>query len=186
MLTRKRRHAGAVTAACAAMALMLSTAPAALGGSGSGSGGSSGSGSGGGGNAAANFVVGANYSPPNFFGRLVRGGLPTCLTCTTSVEPRYPVTGFTTGWDSNFIGVTSLNGFSGTVTIQVQGLPAGVVSRTATSVTVPRGGATSTPFALRAGSDAALGDFTVTVRATAGTRTHSVMLPVTLTDALPS
>ena len=84
--------------------------PRSSGGSGSGSA----SGSGGG---AADFALTVNYQPPAFTGYLVRGGLLSCALCTTSVEPRYRVTGFTPGWDSNTVGVVSLNGFSGAVTL---------------------------------------------------------------------
>jgi hypothetical protein len=120
-----------------------------------------------------------------FAGHLVRGGLLACAFCTTSVEPRYPVTGFTRGWDSNVLEIVSLNGFAGDVTLGIAGLPAGVSSHTAAGVRVPRGGAATTPFSLRAGASAATGTATVTVRATGGGRAHTITLPISVADALP-
>jgi hypothetical protein len=100
------------------------------------------------------------------------------------VEPRYPVTGFTPGWDSNSIGLVSLGGFAATVTISVAGLPESVSSQTATAITVPRRGAASTPFRLHAATGP-LADFTAVVTATGGGRTHTVALPVSVVDDLP-
>jgi hypothetical protein len=177
------RHSARVLAALGtAVTLALAAAPAALAGSGSGSGGSGGGGSGG---AVADFALSANYKAPSFFGRLVRGGLPTCALCTTSVEPRYPVTGFTIGWDSNSIDIASLGGFSGPIALEVGGLPAGVSSQTAPTVTVPRRGAVSTAFRLSAAAGASPGSFDAIVRATGGNRTHSVVLPVQVVEQLP-
>ncbi|HEX2105744.1 MAG TPA: hypothetical protein VHF51_18975 [Solirubrobacteraceae bacterium] len=175
-----RRPRGAGLGALAAVVVAVATSPAAVAASGSGSGGSAGSGA-----AAADFALTAKYKPPVFIGHLVRGGLLSCAFCTTSVEPRYPVTGLTPGWNSNFLGVVSLNGFAGDVTLAVTGLPAGVSSHTATSVRVPRGGATTTPFSLRASSSAVTGTATVTVRAVGGGRVHTMPLPISIADALP-
>jgi hypothetical protein len=167
-------------------ALALSAGSSALAASGSGSGGSgSGSSGGSGSGSGGDFAFGANYQSPAV-GYLVRGGLLSCPTCTTSTEPRYRVTGFTLGWDGNSLGFTSLNDFSGTVSIQVSGLPADVSSETATSVSVPRRSSVSTPLRLRAASTAALGEATITVRASGGGRTHSIQVPVAIVDALPT
>ena len=187
MTSPVRHRARWVAAIAAAIVLSLGGAPAASAGSGSGSSGSGSSGSGGGGavSVTSDFALSANYQASSFFGRLVRGGLLTCALCTTSVEPRYPVTGFTTGWDSNSIGLASLGGFAGTVTISVTGLSEGVSSQTATTVTVPRRGSTSTPFRLLAAADAPLVDFTAVVIATGGGKTHTVALPVSVVDHLP-
>ena len=133
----------------------------------------------------ADVSFGANYDPP-FVGYVIRGGLLSCPTCTTSTEPRYRVTGFTLGWDANSLDFVSLNDFSSTVAIEVSGLPAGVWSETATSVTVPRRGAVSTGLRLRASSTAALGDATITVRASEGGKVHTIELPITIVDALPT
>jgi len=161
------------------VALAAAPSPAAARGGGSG-------GSGGAASAAADFALTANYQPPFFVGHLVRGGLLSCALCTTSVEPRYPVTGFTRGWDSNSLGVVSLNGFAGVVTLEVTGLPAGVSSQTAASLSVPRRGAASTPFSLRADAFAATGDAAVTVRAAGGGRVHAITLPISVGDGLPA
>jgi hypothetical protein len=175
----RRSARGLGLAALVITIVALAAAPAFAG-----SGSESGSG-GGGGSAVADFALVANYQPPAV-GYVVRGGFASCGTCTTGVEPRYPVTGFTRGWDSNTLSVVSLNGFSGSVSLEVVGLPLGVTSRTATSVSVPRRGAASTPFSLQAASFAAAGDATVTVRASGGGRTHTVVLPIAVVDALPA
>jgi hypothetical protein len=178
MSSRRGRVAG--LAALAAAVVAVATSPAAIAASGSGSGGGGGSRA-----AAGDFALSANYKPPVFVGQLVRGGLLSCALCTTSVEPRYPVTGFTPGWDSNSLGLVSLNGFAGDVTVELTGLPAGVSSQTATSMRVPRGGAATTPFSLRASASAATGGATVTVRATGAGRVHTITLPISVADSLP-
>jgi hypothetical protein len=81
-----------------------------------------------------------------------------------------------------------------------------VISRTATTLSVPRRGvaeqsrrmprprptaaaiqaAAGSPFSLQAASFAAAGDATVTVRASAGGRTQTVALPIAVVDALPA
>ena len=165
-------------------ALFLVAGSSAIAGSGSGSSGSGSSGSGSGGT-TTDFAFSANYKPP-FVGYVVRGGLSACSTCTSLVDPHYRVTGFTLGWDSNSLGFTSLNGFSGTVGVQVTGLPDGVTSETATSVTVPRGGSTGTPLRVRASTSAPLGSFTITVRAFTATKTHTITLPIEVVDSLPT
>ncbi len=172
-----------------AIGLALGAGSPALAGSGSGSGGgsgSSGSGSGSGSASRGDFTLGANYQPPAFVGHLVRGGLASCPNCTTAVEPRYVGTSFSCFYDSNFLGFASLNDFSGTVTLEVLDLPPGVTSQTATSVVVPRRGATSTPLRLQADSSAALGSATVTVRATSGALVHTLQLPISVADQLPA
>ena len=169
--------------AVAALLLALAAGSSALAASGSGSSGSGGGSSGGG---AADFTFGANYNPPFFVGHLVRGGLFSCAGCTSSIEPRYVVTGFTRGWDSNTLSSVSLNGFSGTVAIEVTGLPFGVTSETATSVFVPSRGVGSTALRLRAASFAAPGTATITVRASAAGKVHAIELPISVADALPA
>ena len=175
-----------------AVRLALGAGSPALAGSGSGSGGGSGgsgsgSGSGGGSGSASrgDFTLGANYQPPTFVGHLVRGGLTSCPGCTTAVEPRYVGASFSCFYDSNSLGLASLNDFSGTVTLEVLDLPPGVTSQTATSVVVPRRGAASTPLWLRADSGAALGSATVAVRTTSGALVHTLRLPISVADQLP-
>jgi len=82
--------------------------------------------------------------------------------------------------------LVSLNGFGGDVKLEVLHLPAGVTSQTATKLTVPRRGVVSAPFRLQASGDAALGDATVTVRATSGSLVHTLDLPISVADQLPS
>ena len=174
-----------------ALGLLIAASSPAVAGSGSGSGGSSGSGSSGSGSSgssgsAADFALSANYQPPSFVGHVVRGGLSSCVGCTTAVEPRYVGRSFSCFYDSNSTSLVSLNGFSGDVKLEVLDLPAGVASQTATKLTVPRRGAVSTPFKLQASGDAPLGDATVTVRATSGSIVHTLDLPISVADQLPA
>ena len=89
-------------------------------------------------------------------------------------------------YDSNSFSLVSRNGFSAEVAIEIVGLPAGVTPQTATELTVPRRGAVSTPFKLQAGSGAAYGGATVTVRARSGAIVHTLGLPISVADRLPS
>jgi hypothetical protein len=181
----------ALAAGVLALGLLIAASSPAVAGSGSGSGGSSssggsGSGSSGSSSSAPDFALTANYKPPYFVGHLVRGGLPSCAGCTTAVEPRYVGTSFSCFYDSNTISLVSLNDFSGDVRLEFLNLPAGVTSQTATKLTVPRRDAASTAFKLQASDDAAVGDATVTVRVTSGSIVHTLNLPISVADQLPS
>src|SRR5215210_2231202 len=170
-----------LTAGVLALGLLIAASAPAVAGSGSSSSGSSGSAG-----SAPDFALTANYKPPSFVGYVVRGGLSSCANCTTAVEPRYVGRSFSCFYDSNSIDLVSLNGFSGDVRLEVLDLPAGVASQTATKLTVPRRGAVGTPFKLQASGDAALGDVNVTVRATSGSIVHTLDLPISVADQLPS
>ena len=170
-----------LTAGVLALGLLIAASAPAVAGSGS-----SGSGSSGSADSAPDFALTANHKSPSFVGYVVRGGLSSCANCTTAVEPRYVGRSFSCFYDSNSIDLVSLNGFSGDVRLEVLDLPAGVASQTATKLTVPRRGAVGTPFKLQASDDAALGDDNVTVRATSGSIVHTLDLPLSVTDQLPS
>ena len=176
----------ALAAGALALGLLLAASSPAAAGSGSGSGGSSGSGPSGSSNSVADFALTANYKPPSFVGYVVRGGLPSCAGCTTAVEPRYVGASFDCFYDSNTISLVSSNGFGGDVKLEVLNLPAGVTSQTATKLTLPRRGVVSAPFKLQASGDTALGDATLTVRATSGSMVHTLDLPISVADQLPS
>jgi hypothetical protein len=181
----------ALAAGVLALGLLIAASSPAVAGSGSGSGGTSGSGSSGSGSngsssSVADFALTANYKSPSFVGYVVRGGLPSCAGCITAVEPRYIGVSFDCFYDSNTISLVSLNDFGGDVKLEVLNLPAGVTSQTATKLTVPRRGVVSSPFKLQASGDAALGDATVTVRATSGSIVHTLDLPISVADQLPS
>jgi hypothetical protein len=176
----------ALAAGALALGLLIAASSPAAAGSGSGSGGSSGSGPSGSSNSVADFALTANYKPPSFVGYVVRGGLPSCAGCTTAVEPRYVGASFDCFYDSNAISLVSLNSFGGDVKLEVLNLPAGVTSQTATKLTVPRRGVVSAPFKLQASGDTALGDATLTVRATSGSMVHTLDLPISVADQLPS
>ncbi len=160
-------------------ALLLGAAAPAAAKGGSGSGGSQG-----------DFTLSANYGP-SFTGYLVRGGLrqANCPLCTTDVEPRYVVVDGFTGtifYDSNSLSMVSLNDFAGTIALQILNLPAGVTSLTATSATLPRRGSVSVPLKLTAASDAPFGNATITVRATSGGIVHTLALPISVVDRMPT
>ena len=176
----------ALAAGALALGLLIAASSPAAAGCGSGSGGSSGSGPRGSSNSVADFALTANYKPPSFVGYVVRGGLPSCAGCTTAVEPRYVGASFDCFYDSNTISLVSLNSFGGDVKLEVLNLPAGVTSQTATKLTVPRRGVVSAPFKLQASGDTALGDATLTVRATSGSMVHTLDLPISVADQLPS
>jgi hypothetical protein len=176
----------ALAAGALALGLLIAASSPAAAGSGSGSGGSSGSGPSGSSNSVADFALTANYKPPSFVGYVVRGGLPSCAGCTTAVEPRYVGASFDCFYDSNTISLVSLNSFGGDVKLEVLNLPAGVTSQTATKLTVPRRGVVSAPFKVQASGDTALGDATLTVRATSGSMVHTLDLPISVADQLPS
>ena len=195
MSLKRRARSGValvvLAAGVLALGLLVAASSPAVAGSGGGSGGSSGSGSSGSSSSgssssAADFALTAHYKPPSFVGYVVRGGLPSCAGCTTAVEPRYVGASFDCFYDSNTISLVSSNDFGGDVRLEVLNLPAGVTSQTATKLTVPRRGAVSTPFKLQASGDAALGDATATVRATSGSIVHTLNLPISVADHLPS
>lgn len=116
----------------------------------------------------------------NCFGGLVEPKVESCLADFTCTTPIYTTTD---------IQVTSVNGFLGTVKLELLNLPPGVTSEMPASVTIVAGSGfppfASTPFSLQAGSTAPLGTFTVTLRATSGLVVHSIDYQITLVDALP-
>lgn len=75
--------------------------------------------------ASADFALSVNYGSPSFVGNLVRGatfGTP-CNQCNGGAvpQPAYVVPDpFGCFYDSNQIGVTSLNGFTGTVNLSLK------------------------------------------------------------------
>src|SRR2546428_5768970 len=87
------------------------------------------------------------------------------------------------GSASTTITITSLSGFSGTVSLSTGALPAGLTaSFNPTSVTVASGGSgTSTLTFNRHGGMTATGTFTVTVTGTSGGLTHSATITLTIT-----
>lgn len=137
--------------------------------------------------APPDFALSVNYKAPAFVGHLVRGAVPStpCGVCNGQALPQPAVfvpSSFGPFFDWNSISLVSLNDFSETVTLEVLNLPAGVTSLMPATLTVPRRGAVSTPFKLQAASGAALGDTTVTIRATSGALSHAVDLPVKVAD----
>jgi hypothetical protein len=125
-------------------------------------------------------------------GFVVRGGLATCPAfdgCNAAYnwEPRYlsiPDLG-PAGYVGEQVFLGSQNGFAGTVTLELLGLPAGVTSQTATSIALASNAGAATPLKLQAASTAALGSFSLTVRATSGALVHEATYPIRVVDHLP-
>lgn len=176
------RHAGAMfrrlLLVVATLAMATTAAPALASGGG-----------GGGGGGGADFSICCNDSTTPGF--LVRGGLATCPAFDNcfpnpSFEPRYFSCGFSDcGYNNASVVLTSLNGFAGTVGLQLLNLPAGVTSQTATSVTLAKDATTYTNFSLQAASTAVPGDYLVTVRATSGALVHDAPHLIRIVDQLP-
>jgi hypothetical protein len=139
---------------------------------------------------APDFWLSTNYGA-GFAHYLIRGETwdphPLCDKCVTYSGPHVKSDSYGCFFDANSIGVVSRNGFSGTVDLAILGLPSGVISRTAASLTVRSGTspAANTGFALEAGTGGALGTFTATIQGTSGSIRHTVDLPITVVDQLP-
>lgn len=168
--------------AMAALALAGTAEPASAD-SGSGGGG------GGGGGGAQDFSICCDTSTTPGF--LVQGGLATCpafdnCSPNPSFEPRYFSCGFwDCGYNNAVVVLTSLNGFAGTVNLQLLNLPAGVTSQTATSVTLAANATNYQDFKLQAASGAQPGDYLVTVRATSGALVHDAAHLIRIVTQLP-
>jgi len=140
--------------------------------------------------AAPDFALSVNYGSPSFVGNLVRGavfGIP-CGQCNGGAlpQPAYivpdPLGCF---YDWNQISVTGLNGFTGTVSLSLLNLPAGVTSSTAPSIALPQGGSSAAPLKLLASTTAAPGTSSVTLQGASGTLVHTVSLTLSVADQLP-
>ncbi len=132
------------------------------------------------------FALRVLWAPPAT-GFIVRGGAPP-----TSAEffPVYQLGGFGCTYADNVIELTSHFAFTGDVTLEFLNLPAGVTSQTASSLSItgPTPSALESPdtdMDLQASSTAALGDFTITLRATSGSIVHTRDLPIKVVDELP-
>jgi len=125
---------------------------------------------------------------PWWTGYLVRGGLRKvdCPLCQGDFEPRYVTFDYgECSYANNTIDVVSLNGFEGTITLEVLNLPPGMTSQTATSIFLPRQYAASTGMALEASTTSALGDATITIRGTSGSIVHTVDHFISVVDQMP-
>ena len=120
-----------------------------------------------------------------------------CGGSSSSPPPPPPVADFTLNLSSSSISilqgatssavnvsVNSLNGFSGTVQVALNALPAGVTSNPASPFSVAAGA--STPVILGAATNATTGNFTVSVQGTSGTLSHSDPLSVSIQSAVNS
>jgi hypothetical protein len=86
-----------------------------------------------------------------------------------------------TGSGSTTVTITSLNGFSGTVSLSTGTLPAGVTaSFNPTSITVGSGGSGTSTLTFTS-SGAPRGTFSITVTGTSGSLSHSTTITLTIT-----
>ena len=120
-------------------------------------------------------------------GFIVRGGTPPT---TAAFFPVYQLGGFGCDYADNVIELTSHFAFTGDVTLEFLNLPSGVTSATASSLSItgPTPSVLQSPATdmdLQASSTAALGDFTITLRATSGSIVHERNLPIKVVDELP-
>jgi hypothetical protein len=143
----------------------------------------------GGGGGSRDFSICCNDSAiPGF---VVQGGLTTCPAFDNclpnpSFEPRYFSCGFDDcGYNTATVVLTSLNGFEGTVSLQLVNLPPGVTSQTAATVTLAKDATTYTDFKLQAAASAQPGDYLVTVRATSGGLVHDAPHLIRVVTQLP-
>lgn len=83
------------------------------------------------------------------------------------------------------IQATLLNGFTGTISLTLSGLPAGVTAVPAGPFSLSGPGLPQVAFQLAASTGAAIGSSTVTVTGTSGAITHSVTFPLTITSVAP-
>jgi len=142
---------------------------------------------GGGGGGSQDFSITGSTSP----GFVVQGGLATCPAFDNclpnpSFEPRYFSCGFSDcGYNNATVLLTSVNGFAGTVNLQLLNLPAGVTSQTAANVTLAENATAYTDFKLQAGAGVPPGDYLVTVRATSGGLVHDATYLIRVVTQLP-
>jgi hypothetical protein len=107
------------------------------------------------------------------------------------IPPPPPVPDFSVALSSNSIsiqqGTTSaaltlsvnpINGFTGTVQVTLSAIPAGVISNPASPFSVAAGA--STPVIFGAATNAATGNFTVSVQGASGTLSHSASLALSI------
>ena len=144
---------------------------------------------GGGGGGSQDFSICCTDSTiPGF---LVQGGLATCpafdnCAPNPSFEPRYFSCGFSDcGYNNAVVALTSLNGFAGTVNLQLLNLPTGVTAQTAASVTLAENTTAYTDFKLQAAVGVPPGDYLVTVRATSGALVHDAAHLIRVVTQLP-
>ena len=112
---------------------------------------------------------------PTYSGHLVRGG-------DSWVRYALPIYGW--AWYTNILRVTPLNGFTGNVTLEVLGLPPGVISEIPSSVFV-QSKMVSVPIRFLAPANAPLTTATVTLRGTSGGVVKTQAVQFTIVDQLP-
>jgi hypothetical protein len=123
---------------------------------------------------SAEFSFSANLDPPRL-GHLTRGP-------SKAPQPAYFVNSYDGFFMDNDLVVFSPQGAGCEVAIEALNLPTGVTSQMPSTMTVGTSGVGLLDLALEAASDAALGDATVTLRATLGDQVRTLDLPITVED----
>lgn len=113
-------------------------------------------------------AISVTVSPPDF----TMTAIPSSLTVPQESSKTSTIT------------LTSLNGFTGTVTLSVSITPVVKQGPTATlsstTITLSSGGSTSVILTVSAKGSTPLGSYTVTITASSGSLAHSVSVPVTV------
>jgi hypothetical protein len=122
------------------------------------------------------FLFSVSWPAPTYSGYLDRGG---------DSWVRYPLQIYGWAWCTNHLRLTSYQGWSGTVNLEVLNLPAGVISEIPTSVFVPSRGSASVPIRFLAPANAPLTTVTVTLRGTSGAKVKTADVLFTIVDQLP-
>lgn len=113
---------------------------------------------------------GGSYQPPPLTPDFAIGKSPTSLTQQAG------------GTASTFtVSVTGQNGFTGTVSMSLSGLPAASTTSPASAFAVAAGASQTVTLSVPA--SVAAGNFTVMASGTSGTLTHSASLPLIVTPA---
>ena len=138
---------------------------------------------------------------PVLLGAVLGAGVPLLVGCGTHVgnslisnppsNAHFSLTAspstlsLTAGATGQAISVTAtaLNGFTGSVSVSISGLPTGVTASPSTLTLTP--GAAET-FTLTAGSSATAGTATITLTGTSGSLTHTTTISLTIAAAAPA
>lgn len=107
---------------------------------------------------------------------------PSARDFTLSLSPAQVSATVGTASPSVSVSVAAVNGFMGTVTVTLSGLPAGATSQPASPFTIAAGGNHSLVISIP--SSSALGIFTVQATASSGSITHSGQIALTVTPEI--
>lgn len=122
------------------------------------------------------FLFSVSWRAPDYSGYLVRGG---------DSWVRYALQIYGWGYYTNHLRVVSFQGWTGTVNLEVLGLPAGVISEIPGSVFVPKSGSATVPIRFLAPASVPLSSATVTLRGTSGAKVKTASVAFEIVEQLP-